>query len=335
MTEYSLGRLEKVDLREVWNSEADHFTPWLAREENLALLAEVLGLDLELEATEQNVGQFRADIVCKDTVTDTWVLIENQLERTDHTHLGQLMTYAAGLDAVTIAWIAARFTEEHRAALDWLNEITGPDVNFFGLEVELWRIGRSDVAPKFNVVSKPNDWIKTVAASRQSSSRERTETELLHLEYWTAFREYLEDQGTTLRPRKPLPQYWYDFAIGRSDFNLSALTGMRDGYIGVRLVITGPDAKPYYHLLASEGELIEREFGEPLQWDENPDRKQSYIGLYRYDVDPTQHASWAEYHVWLRDKLERLYRVFEPRVRMLDAADYIPDDEMIDDEQIH
>ena len=112
-----LGRLKKVDLREVWKTEAQHFTPWLANEENLALLGDTIGLDLECEAVEKNVGPFRADILCKDTANDSWVLIENQVERTDHTHLGQLLTYAAGLKTVTIVWIAQRFTDEHRAAL--------------------------------------------------------------------------------------------------------------------------------------------------------------------------------------------------------------------------
>lgn len=124
-----LGRLEKVDLRIVWTHEANHFTPWLAQENNLALLGDTIGLDLELSSREQSVGPYRADIVCKDTITDSWVLIENQLERTDHTHLGQLLTYAAGLDAVTIVWIAPRITDEHRAALDWLNEVTDERIN--------------------------------------------------------------------------------------------------------------------------------------------------------------------------------------------------------------
>ncbi len=135
------GRLERVELRQVWPHEATAFTPWLAQPENLKLLGDKIGIDLELEAQEANVGPFRADILCKDTLTNQWVLIENQLERTDHTHLGQLLTYAAGLKAVTIVWIANRFTSEHRAALDWLNEITDSGFNFFGLEVELWRIG--------------------------------------------------------------------------------------------------------------------------------------------------------------------------------------------------
>ena len=132
-----LGRLERADLRSVWSSESDDFTPWLAEPENLRLLGETIGIELELEAIEKDVGPFRADILCKNVVTDHWVLIENQLERTNHVHLGQVLTYAAGLGAVTIVWIASKFTDEHRAALDWLNDITGTDIVFFGLEVEL------------------------------------------------------------------------------------------------------------------------------------------------------------------------------------------------------
>lgn len=158
-----LGRLERVKLREAWSTEAQDFTPWLAREENLAILSETLEVELQPEAQEKSVGPFRADILCRNADDGgTWVLIENQLERTDHLHLGQLLTYAAGLNAVTICWIAASFTDEHRAALDWLNEITDERFHFFGLEVELWRIGDSEPAPKFNLVSKPNDWRRSV-----------------------------------------------------------------------------------------------------------------------------------------------------------------------------
>ena len=163
-----LGRLERINLKDIWAHEAQDFTPWLAEETNLTLLSDTLGIDLEVEAVEQNVGPFRADILCKDTLSDRWVLIENQLEQTDHGHLGQLMTYAAGLDAVTIVWIAARIRDEHRAAMDWLNEITDSEVRFFALEVELWRIGTSPAAPKFNVVSKPNDWSRSTQAAKKA-----------------------------------------------------------------------------------------------------------------------------------------------------------------------
>jgi hypothetical protein len=204
----NLGRLKKVDLREAWESEAGDFTPWLAQEENIALLSDTIGIDLEVEAQEKNVGPFRADILCKDTATDHWVLIENQLEKTDHTHLGQLMTYAAGLNAVTIVWIADRFTDEHRAALDWLNDITNETFNLFGLKVELWRIGNSPIAPKFNIVSKPNDWTKSLAvAASQVESAGLSEARLLNLEYWTEFRERLIKANCSVRPTKAKPHF--------------------------------------------------------------------------------------------------------------------------------
>ena len=137
MAQSNLGRLEQVELRSIWANEAGDFTPWLAQEENLRLLGDTIGIELELEEQEKDVGPFSADILCKDTIGGSWVLIENQLERTDHTHLGQLITYAAGLQAVTIVWIASRLTEEHRAALDWLNDITDSKFQFFGLEIEV------------------------------------------------------------------------------------------------------------------------------------------------------------------------------------------------------
>lgn len=159
----NLGRLERVDLRKEWKTEAQDFTPWLAQEVNLAVLSGALNMGLETVGQEESVGPFRADILCRNTLDDSWVLIENQLERTDHTHLGQLLTYAAGLKTVTIVWVAATFTDEHRAALDWLNEITDERFRFFGLEVELWRIGDSPAAPKFNIVAKPNEWVRAVS----------------------------------------------------------------------------------------------------------------------------------------------------------------------------
>lgn len=133
----SLGALKRIDVRNIWQTEAYHFTPWLAQ--NLDILAETLDMELEIEAQEKNVGPFRADILCKDTLDNSWVLIENQLERTDHTHLGQLMTYASGLQAVTIIWISTHFTEEHRSALDWLNTITDDNFTFLALK---WSFGR-------------------------------------------------------------------------------------------------------------------------------------------------------------------------------------------------
>ena len=153
-----LARLVQVDLQEIWDQEAEHFTPWLSEPENLSLLSGTLGIELEDARTEQTVGSFSADIVATNAANNRKVVIENQIQRTDHGHLGQILTYAAGLDALTVVWIAKRFTEEHRAALEWLNQHTSADIGFFGLEIEVWKIGDSPSAPKFNIVAKPNEW---------------------------------------------------------------------------------------------------------------------------------------------------------------------------------
>lgn len=319
-----LGRLTKVDLREVWATEASGFTPWLAREENIALLGDTIGLTLEVEAQEKNVGPFRADILCRDSTEeeDHWVLIENQLTRTDHSHLGQLLTYAAGLHAATIVWLAERFTDEHRAALDWLNEITGENFNFFGLEVELWKIGNSPVAPKFNIVCQPNDWSRTISTVARAGRGELSERRQWQFEYWTALRRLMEERGGLVKPTKPFPQHWQNFAIGRAYFHLTAIANARDRRISVYLVLKGDQAKEHFRLLERRREEIEREADTELEWCELPERKESQIRLSWSGCDPSDRSSWPEQHAWLFDNLQRFHRVFSPRVRELDAESF-------------
>jgi hypothetical protein len=195
----ALGRLEEVNLREVWKSEPYDFTPWLAEPENLQFLAESLELPgLELVRTEHPVETFSADIVCKIVDTDQFVLIENQLEKTDHVHVGQILTYAAKFDARVVVWIAQKFTEAHRAALDWLNLISDDQYGFFGVEVRAVRIGNSDVAPLFNVVAKPNEWTKPerVAAVKQDAL---TDWHLQNIEFWNAMDAALQGRGLVQR----------------------------------------------------------------------------------------------------------------------------------------
>jgi len=320
-----MGRLEQIDLREIWKSEATDFTPWLAQEEHLKLLGEAIDIELELEAQEKNVGPFRADILCKDigTAAGEWVLIENQLERTDHTHLGQLMTYAAGLKAVTIVWIADRFTEEHRAALDWLNDITDDRFNFFGLEVQLWKIGDSPIAPKFNVVCKPNDWSRTVlGATKKLEPGELTDTNALYLEYWTALKAHLETSNSIVRMGKPQAQMWMTFPVGRSNFYLSISISKTKRHLVVHLVIYGADHVAFFRLLENEKEEIEREMGCELRWRELPDGKESQVRCEFPDTDPTCKSDWFKQHDIILGKLEDLHRVFSPRVKDLDLSQY-------------
>jgi uncharacterized protein DUF4268 len=320
-----LGRLEQVELREAWKDEAGAFTPWLAEEVNIKLLGDTIGLDLEVQATEEAVGPFRADILAKDTATDHWVLIENQLERTDHTHLGQLLTYAAGLQAVTIVWVSAKMTDEHRAALDWLNEITDDTFNFFGLEIELWQIGDSAKAPKFNVVSQPNDWSRAIRVKRDKLSP----TQVLQLEFWTAFKTYMDEQETFIRCVKPYPQNWMNIAIGRGGFALNATVSLwdsekgtySDGEVRTELIVYDKDhTKGYFALLEAEKEAIEAEVGQTLSW-HNPEDKLNCRIYTRRDADLKDRETWPELHQWLRENLETFDKVFRMRVKRLSPAD--------------
>lgn len=318
MAEVSLGRLERVDLREIWTSESTHFTPWLARPENLSVLGDTIGFDLEVEAQEKEVGPFRADILCKDLRTGNWVLIENQLERTDHIHLGQLLVYASGLKAVTIVWIARQFTDEHRATLDWLNSITDEEFQFFGLEVELWRIGPSSPAPKFNIVSKPNDWSRQVTqATQRIEAADLSDTKKTQLEFWTGFMDFLASRESKVRPTKPQPQHWASFSIGRAGFRLDAYALVRDKGIGVNLIIGGANAKQYFRLLSNEKDVIESAIGVSLQWRELPEYKESQIYTGPHPADFTQHGRWPEFYKWLADMIDAYSRVFGPRIRSL------------------
>lgn len=335
-TPMALGRLEKVDPRLAWKSEPQDFTPWLAREENLSLLGETIGLELELEATEKSVGPFSADILCKEKAEDRWVLIENQLERTDHTHLGQIITYAAGLNAVIVVWISTLITEQHRAALDWLNQISEENVNFFGLEIELWRIGDSPVAPKFNVVSKPNDWSKAVIPA--SASVELTEAKQLQLEFWMAFHDFAKERGTKVTPTRPLPQHWMNLAIGRSGFGLTAIASLWDSEtesydsneVRAEVSVTVNDAKKYFGLLTSEASTIESELGYPLTWHDPPNANACRVYVRR-PANLRDATTWPELHQWLLERLEELKEVFGPRIRDLalppEEADSAPVEE--------
>jgi len=321
-----LARIETVDLREVWPTEAGHFTPWLAEEDNLSLLGHAIGIELELEAQEKQVGPFWADILCKDAQTDNWVLIENQLEKTDHTHLGQLLTYAAGLKAATIVWIASSFEESHRAALDWLNEITGEDFNFFGVKVELWRIADSPCAPRFNVVSQPNDWSRTVAkgASRIDTL---TESGQLQLDFWRAFQSFVQGRTSQVQLQKPRPASYMVVGLGITGVHLRAVASFwnssSDSYesneLRVELVFTTERFKELFEQLERIKPSIEAELQESLVWYKKPEVRTSRIHLRR-SVDLADRSQWPDYHEWLLKNLEAFKRVFVAKLRQLRAG---------------
>jgi len=332
-----LGRLERVGLREAWQGEATDFTPWLALSENITLLGNAIGIELEVESQEKDVGPFRADILCRDLASGDYVLVENQLERTDHTHLGQLLTYAAGLDAVTVVWVAARFVEEHRAVLDWLNENTSRGLNFFGVEIELWRIGGSDMVPKFNIVSKPNDWSRVVKERAATGSGELTATNRLNLDFWAQFKGYLEERSSSVRLSRASKEMMTSYGVGRTGFALVAWNSMRtdrpgitvDGdahHSGVYLRIGGPDAKAHYGLIDQRHrDVVEERLSPlgPVRWLSGPPESNSISIALSWPSTPADPKTWPELNDWMAASLEAMDDLFRPIVKDLDASDYV------------
>ena len=323
-----LGQLVRVDLRQVWENEAGDFTPWLARPENIALLGDTLGLELDVESTEADVGPYRADIVCRDmgggSPDGELVLVENQLGRTDHTHLGQLLTYAAGLAAVKVVWIAAPFTDEHRSALDWLNERTDRNVNFFGLEIELWRIGESPTAPKFNVVAKPNDWNTTVRESA-SQGRKVSEGKRQQYEFWCEFVEFVNELGGTINCQSPRPQQWMLHSIGMGGRRFASVIRL-DNTLCVQLDLTGDSAKGWLASLENERTTIEKALGDDVIWHDPPNAKRAGIRTEKALSfrDPGQREAAK---AWLYEQQVKFHEVLGPRVGALDAATGEPEPE--------
>jgi hypothetical protein len=315
MVNSSFGRLKRIkNIREHWPREDIDFTPWLSNEENISLLGETIGIELEVLDQERSVGPFRADILCKNTADNTLVLIENQLEKTNHSHLGQLFTYAAGLDAVTLIWIVETFTEEHRAALDWLNRITDDKFHFFGIEIELWKIGDSFPAPKFNIVSKPNDWAKTVKDNAEASRSKLTPWQELQVKFWQQFGDYMISKDAPFKSPKPYPSLWMGYGIGRAYSNLIISFSQKDAWVYVQ--IDNKERPTWFNELQRDQNEITAEFGQDLIWEERPNLKHSRIHISK-KVDMTKQDNWPSVFEWMLKNMTKMKKVFKPRVKAL------------------
>lgn len=310
----SLGTLKKVDLREAWKHEAHDFTKWLAQEVNLSLLADEIGFELKLIQVEAEVGDFCADILAEEQNTGRKIIIENQLEATNHSHLGQIITYASGYDARVIVWVVKDVREEHRRAVDWLNEHTDETIEFFLVKIELWQIADSPYAPKFDVISKPNDWAKTVKGAT-GGSQELTDTRVKQLEFWRAFREYAL-QHSKLRFQKAQPQNWMVLGIGGNGAYVSLTLSSREGALGTELYI--PDNKALFDQLLARKADIERELEEPLLWQALPEKKASRIKI-TMPGEFSDQDHWDSYFKWLLSKAERFASVFPKHLQAVGA----------------
>ena len=312
-----LGKLEKQDLRAAWETEDRHFTPWLGDDDNINLLGEVLGLELEVEAQEADVGPFKADLVCRDSGSGALVLIENQLEKSDHKHLGQLMTYAAGLDAAYVVWIAGNIQSEHRAAMDWLNDITDEKFRFFGLELELWKIGESNFAPKFNIVAKPNDWRKNAQTGLKKIGRATSDAQQLQGEYWEQFVSYLNETKRVKAQPRPQQQPILKVAVGKSGVEIDCKLDKRANEISIVLLMWMDSADSIFEALHNQKENIEREIGVVLEWLPMPNAKTTKVRLVGPSVDISDRNNWSKMNEWFGEYIVRFDKAFRNRLKSI------------------
>ena len=313
----SLSSLKRVDLHEVWPHEASDFTPWL--EDNIEVLGEVLGLDLEVEKREASVGPFSLDLLARDLGSNRRVVIENQLGATNYDHLGKLLTYAAGFDASVVVWLVREFRPEHRAALDWLNHPTGEDTAFFGVVVEAWKIDDSKPAPQLVATAMPNDWQKEVASratGREASNL--TERRIRYRDFYQQLLDTLREKHQFTRARKAQPQNWYSFASGFAGISYS-VGFTAESNARVEVSIATSDGKEVNERLFSQlkevRESIEEDLGFALKWDPLANRKACRICVERPGEIDEDDDALADIQRWMVSNLLEIRRVFLPYLR--------------------
>jgi len=307
--------LSRESVREYWSDEARDFTPWLAEQidsEKPSEIEDVIQLDLNLRGTEQSVGRYNLDILAEAEDGRT-VVIENQLDNSDHDHLGKCLAYASGIDADVVIWISAKFNDEHTDTFQWLNENTQEGVDLFALRLEVWRIGESDPAVKFTAVEEPSEW-----KDQAQRSTELTDTKKLYLEFWTGFRDAIEEADPPLSPRKPFPENWYNNPIGRSGMKLQFKVSVQDNFAAAQFVINdNPEA---FEALREDAEVIKSHIRGDLEWhpiEDSPNRSnRSRVAVTR-DIDLEDKDQWPVYHDWLLQRGRELHEAFSDRVRKL------------------
>lgn len=311
-----LGEIRRLRVRDHWKHEEQEFTPWLAKEDNIDRLGKAIGIELQVEGIEVAVGPFSADVLAKDA-SGNYVVIENQFGKTDHDHLGKILTYAATLGATVVIWIAEQFTDEHRKTIEWLNERVSDELSLYAIEIELWQIDQSRPGLRFNVLSEPTEISKQATALKVAGPL--TDVKKLQLEFWSACRHELLKRKIVPTAMAPRPQYWFNVSLGRSNIHLSNIANTTDGKIGVRVYITNKVASAALPQLEVERSAIESEIGENLDWNPNPEAIDKVIKLER-TADLSDREKWPEYVAWLVETVDKFKKAFGPRVKKLDLS---------------
>lgn len=302
-----IGKLKEIDVRNLWQHEQHDFSAWLSKENNLEYLNDILGLTLTDVNTEEYVGPFRCDIVAKDETTNDVVIIENQLEPTNHEHLGKTITYAAGLNAKYIVWIAKKAKEEHRAAIEWLNNNSSQNINFFLIEIHAYQIGDSEPAPLFKIIEQPNDFIKADKINSKNGELNKTQSE--RLVFWDQFNQAVIEHNKLFNVRKATTDHWYHVAIGTSDAHIAITLVNKENKIGVELHIS--DDKRLFDKLHSNKEAIESEFGAKLQWNRLDERKASRIIYYIDGLNFDDRSNYPDLNEKIISTVIKMRKVFK------------------------
>lgn len=285
-----IGKLKEVDIRELWKHEQYDFSEWLSKKENIENLNEILGLTLIDISKETYVGAYRCDLFAKDETTGIKVIIENQLEVSNHDHLGKIITYASGLDAKVVVWIVKEAREEHRSAIEWLNNNTNSNVNFFLIEIHAYKIGESDPAPMFQVVEQPNDFIKNNKSTNRDESMNKSQSQ--RIEFWNQFNNVVIERGKPFNIRKATTDHWYNVAIGTSEAHIDITLVNKDSLIGVELYIT--DNKELFDKLFEKKDIIEKDLGFKLDWRRLDNSKASRIFYSIKGLNFDDHSNYNE-----------------------------------------
>jgi len=305
------GKIKKVNIREIWQHEAHNFTPWLA--ENIEKLGESVGMDLELIEQEASVGNYSLDILAKDLSTGHNIIIENQFGDTDHDHLGKMLTYAAGFDASKVIWISENVRDEHRQTIEWLNQRTDTDTQFFAIEIEVFRIDESKPAYNFKPVVFPNEWSKSKKEGVSKNSSAKGEA---YREYFQFLMDELRTKYSFTKARLAQPQSWYIFPTGISgiSYGTSFAQGKR---VRAEIYIDVGDSeknKKLFDWLVEKKQIIEGEFGESLDWERLDDRRASRIAIYREgSIDDVEILK--EIQAWAIQELLKFRKAFSPHLK--------------------
>lgn len=294
-----IGKLTEVDVRNLWRHEQYDFSNWLAKEENIQLLDDEIGLTLSDVNKEVFIGSYRCDLVAKDETTGKVVIIENQLEATNHDHLGKIITYAAGLDSKTIVWIVKEAREEHKAAIEWLNNNTSEDIGFFLIELHAYKIGDSLPAPMFKVIEKPNNFTKLSKQNYSDKGLNQTQNE--RLMFWEEFNKVLVAKGKPFNVRKATTDHWYDVAIGTSEAHLAINLVNKENKIVLEMYI--PDNKVLFDQMYSEKEKIESKLDMSFNWERLDDKKASRI---KYDIPGLDFSNHENYPYLMSQCIEKI-----------------------------